>query len=234
MNKKQFLKYCSNLNIELTNKQIENFDKYVELLKEWNNKFNLTSITDESDIYLKHFYDSLCLSKTNLLNNQWTLCDFGTGAGFPGIVLGIIYNNLNITLVESNQKKCMFLNEVIYKLKLNNIKVINDRIENFSKKNIETYDLVTCRAVSSLRILLETSVQLLKINGYFIPLKSKVIEELKESKGAMSKLNMNLVEVIEYNLPIENSYRSIPIIKKEKKTNKIYPREYNKIIKKPL
>lgn len=234
MNKEEFIENCKKLNINLSSSQIEKFDRYKELLQQWNEKFNLTRIIDDNEIYLKHFYDSLCLIKSNLLNGNLKLCDFGTGAGFPGIVLKIAFPYLDITLVESNTKKCLFLKEVIKELNLKEINVINERIEIFSKNNVERFDIVTCRAVSSLRILCEICSQMLKINGYFIPLKSSVSTEMNEAKKTIKKLNLKLINIIEYNLPIENSYRSIPIIGKVNHTDKKYPREYNKILKKPL
>ena len=232
MNKEEFIKSIKELNLEVNDEILSRLDKYYKLLNEWNDKFNLTTILEEDSVYLKHFYDSICIVKTNLIKNEnIKLCDFGTGAGFPGIVIKIFFPNINITLIESNNKKCTFLNEIIKELNLNNIEVINDRMELYSKDNRELFDIVTCRAVSHLRIISELAIPLLKVNGYFLPLKSSIDEELIESKDILNKLNSKIEKIVSYELPVENSKRNILIIKKLKETNIIYPREYKKIIK---
>lgn len=231
MNKEELISYLSKININITKEELNDLDTYKELLQEYNKKFNLTSITKDEDIYLKHFYDSLYLMSIKEFDNNLTLLDIGVGAGFPSIPLSILNRNMKITLVESNGKKCDFLNKVKELLKLDNIEVINDRAENFARNNTEKYDLVTSRAVSHLKVLLELSVPSLKINGLFIPLKGDISNELKESSNMISTLSTKLIKIYNYTLPIENSKRSIPVIKKEKETNKIYPREYSKIIK---
>ncbi len=230
MTKEDFVKYCGLLGININDEILFKLNKYKDLLIEWNNKFNLTSIINEEDIYLKHFYDSLCLVKSCDLNNKKIL-DFGTGAGFPGMVIAIVFNESNITLLESNNKKVTFLNEVVKELNLNNVKVICERAEDYGKKVREEYDVVTCRAVSNLNIILELSVSLLKVNGLFVPMKSNVEDELKSSISKQKLLGYDLVDKIEYVLPIENSNRTILVFKKNKKTDSKYPRNYN-IIKK--
>lgn len=231
MNKEEFIEYCFKLNINITEEIIKKLDTYCELLNIWNNKFNLTTILEKEDIYLKHFYDSLCIVKTNLIEDKdISICDFWTGAGFPGIVIKIIYPNIKLILIESNGKKCMFLSEVIKALKLENVEIINERTEEYGKKNRELFDIVTCRAVSKLKIISELAIPLLKVNGYFVPLKSSVAEELEESKYILKELNSKLENIISYELPIENSKRSIIVIKKTGKTDSKYPREYKNII----
>ena len=230
MTKDEFIDYCSKLNINIDNDKLSKFELYKDLLIEWNNKFNLTSIINEKDIYLKHFYDCLCLLKSTDLNNKEIL-DFGTGAGFPGMVLAIVLNNSNITLVESNNKKVLFLQKLKEELNLNNVNIICDRIETYGKKVREKYDIVTCRAVSHLNIILELSISLLKVNGLFIPMKSNVDEELKESNNKSKLLGYELEKTINYTLPIEGSNRSLLIYRKTKVTDLKYPRNYN-IIKK--
>lgn len=233
MNKEEFINYIKKLNLEINNEILNKLDKYYKLLNEWNDKFNLTTILEEESVYLKHFYDSVCIIKSNLIKNEnIKLCDFGTGAGFPGIVIKIFFPNINVTLIESNNKKCIFLNEIIKELDLKNIEVINTRMEIYSKNNRELFDIVTCRAVSHLRIISELSIPLLKVNGYFIPLKSSVEDEIKESKSILNELNSKIENIISYELPIENSKRNILVIKKLKETSLKYPREYKKIIKK--
>lgn len=230
MNKEEFIENCSKLGINITTKNLNDLEIYKDLLIEWNKKFNLTTITEDKDIYLKHFYDSLCLIKASNLNNK-KICDFGTGAGFPGMVLAIIFENSNFTLIESNNKKITFLEEVKNKLKLKNVEIINTRVEDYGKNNRELFDIVTCRAVSNLNIILELSSALLKINGKFIPMKSNVLEELKTSEKNLDKLSYKLDNQIDYELPIENSKRTLLVLKKYKSTDLKYPRNYN-IIKK--
>ena len=231
MNKEEFINSLKELNIILNNEQINSFETYKELLQEYNKKFNLTSITKDEDIYLKHFYDSVCIMKIKEIENSTNLLDIGTGAGFPGIPLAITNPNLKITLVESNGKKCGFLELVKEKLKLNNIEIINSRAEEYSKINREKFDTVTSRAVSHLSIITELEVPALKVNGYFIPLKANYEQELEESKNKMNLLGLTLENIIEYTLPKENSKRTILKIKKTKETSENYPREYNKILK---
>ena len=231
MNKEEFIKELKNINIEISEEELNKFDKYKELLKEYNEKFNLTAIIKDEDIYLKHFYDSLCLLKVPELHNTNNILDIGTGAGFPGIPLAIMLPKNNITLVESNEKKCMFLKVVCDELDLKNVSIVNDRAENYAKTHRESFDIATSRAVSALKVLLELEIPTLKINGYFLPLKSHIEDEISDSKEILNELNCTIEEVISYARPIENSERTILKIKKNKETNIKYPREYNKIIK---
>ena len=231
MNKERFIEEAKELNIILDKEELDKFETYKNLLKEYNKKFNLTSITDDENIYLKHFYDSLCLFKVPELINASTLLDIGTGAGFPGIPIAICKKNIKVTLVESNGKKCNFLNLVKEKLNLNNVEVINRRAEDYTKTHKNEYDIVTSRAVAHLNVLSELEIPSLKINGYFLPLKSNIDNEIIESSNKIEKLGGIIEEKIAFKLPIENSNRSIIKIKKIKETPEIYPREYSKIIK---
>lgn len=231
MTENEFIKECEKINILLTSEQLNKFKTYYNLLKEWNEKFNLTAITEEKRVYLKHFYDSLCLSKIEKLNYK-EICDFGTGAGFPGVPLAIVYNDSSFTLVESNGKKVKFLTEVINKLDLKNIKIINERVENIVKTYNEKFDIVTCRAVSNINIILELSSRLIKINGIFAPLKSNIELETNDMTNKLiNKLGFECIKIIKYNLPSENSLRTIPIYIKKRETDKKYPRSYNVILK---
>ena len=232
MNKELFIDELKKIGIFLDKNQIKMLDSYKEQLKEWNKKTNLTTIINDEDIYLKHFYDSLCIVKAIDLNNK-NICDFGTGAGFPGLVLAIIFNNTDVTLIESNGKKVEFLKFIVDLLNLKNVEIINDRAEIYGKENRELFDIVTCRAVSNLNIILELSVSMLKIGGYFIPLKSNVDEELKSSEKKQRLLGYSFDNRIEYELPYELSKRTILVFKKIKKTDMKYPRNYN-IIKKEI
>ncbi len=232
MNKEEFILECKKLNLNVTDEILNKLDNYYKILTIWNEKFNLTRIIKEEDVYLKHFYDSICIVKTNLFKNEnIELCDFGTGAGFPGMVIKIFFDKINVTLIESSTKKCEFLKEVINKLNLEKIKIINDRAELCAKNNKEKFDIVTCRAVSDLRVISELAIPLLKVNGYFLPLKSNLEEELVNSKFILKELDSVIEKIISYELPIENSDRKILIIKKLKKTNEKYPREYKDIVK---
>ena len=232
MTKEEFIENCKLLNIKITEEIYNKLCTYHKLLVEWNNKFNLTTILEEKDVFLLHFYDSLCLSKSTDLNKNIELCDFGTGAGFPGVVIAIIFSNTNVTLVESNNKKCIFLEEVKKQLNLKNITVINKRIEEYAKETREKYDVVTCRAVTSIPIIIEIATSLIKVGGYLLPLKANCEEEVKKYKYLEKDFSLKLENIIKYNLPINNANREIPVYKKTEKTNEKYPRNYGSIIKK--
>lgn len=234
MNKEEFINEVNKLGISLDKEKLDKLDKYYELLIEWNNKINLTRVTQKEEVYLKHFYDSLTLIKAYDLNKKISVCDIGTGAGFPGIVLKIIFENLNITLVDSLNKRIIFLNDVIEKLELKNIQAIHSRAEDFSKNNRESFDLVVSRAVSRLNILDELCIPLVKINGYFIPMKANIEGELEEAIKGIVKLGAEKEEVISFYLPKEESIRNLIKIKKYKKTDTKYPRVFDKIKKNPL
>ena len=231
MNIETFINELKKININLTDKQLNQLDKYYNLLIEWNEKINLTRIIERDDVYLKHFYDSLTLIKGIDLTQDLTLIDVGTGAGFPGIVLKIVFPNLKITLLDSLQKRIIFLNEVIKELELTNIETIHDRAEDYAKKHREEYDIVTSRAVANLRVLSELCIPMVKVNGYFIPMKANLEEELSESQDIIHKLSGKLEKQVTFTLPIEESIRNILVIKKENKTNPIYPRRMDKIKK---
>ena len=232
MNKEQFIKELKKLNINITNDILEKLDTYYRMLISYNEKVNLTAITEEKDVYLKHFYDSLTLIKAIDLNKNLKVCDVGTGAGFPGLVLKIVFPTLSITLVDSLEKRVKFLNDVIENLKLTDICAVHSRIEDL--KNIEEYDLVVSRAVSKTSTILELSSQLPKVNGLVILMKANVAEELKDAKNAIEKLSYKLENVINFKLPIEDSERNLVVLKKINHTKNIYPRPYSKIKVKSL
>lgn len=234
MNKETFEKELQKLNINLTAKQLEELDTFYKLLIEWNKKINLTGITEEEQVYLKHFYDSLTLIKAIDLTEPITLCDVGSGAGFPGIVLKIVFPNLNITLVDSLQKRINYLNEVIEKLQLTNIKAIHCRMEDYSKVNKEQFDVITARAVANTKLLTEISINALKVGGYLVFMKGNVHNELDDIARLLNELGCKLENVIEFNLPIENSKRSLVMLRKTKSTPKKYPRRIDQIKKNTL
>ena len=230
----EFIEELKKLNIEPTQNQLEQLNKYYELLIEYNKIMNLTGITEKDQVYLKHFYDSLTIIKVIDLKKEETLCDIGTGAGFPGLVIKILFPNLKVTLVDSLNKRIEFLKKVIKELNLENIEAIHCRAEEYAKKNIEKFDIVTSRAVAPLNILLELSIPLLKINKYFISYKGNISREIIESQNALKQLDSKIEKIEEFELPKENSNRTIIKIKKINKTSKRFPRKYSEIKKKPL
>ncbi len=173
MNKEVFKSELEKLNIKLTQKQEEQLEKYYEMLVETNKYTNLTRIIEKEDVYLKHFYDSLTITKVIDLTKEQTLIDIGTGAGFPGLVLKIVFPNLKVTLLDSLNKRIEFLNQVIKELDLKDIKTVHSRIEDYKEK----FDIVTSRAVAKTNILLELAYNLPKEQGYFIFLKGDIEHE---------------------------------------------------------
>ncbi len=231
MNKEVFVNELKKIDIIATSEMLEKLDKYYKLLCEWNEKINLTRIIQEDEVYLKHFYDSLTLNKAIDLNSNLSLCDVGTGAGFPGIVLKIVFPNLSITLVDSLLKRINFLNLVINELQLKDIITVHTRCEDYARIHREEFDVVTSRAVANLTTLSELCLPMVKVNGYFIPMKANAEEEIKESVDILKKLDSNIENIYEFDLPIENSHRTIIKIRKNKKTNVKYPRSFDKIKK---
>ncbi len=234
MTETQFVNELLKDNLTITSTQLEQLGQYYQLLITWNEKINLTTIVEKDSVYLKHFYDSLMLIKIIDLNNITTLCDVGTGAGFPGLVLKILFPHLHITLVDSMQKRTLFLNDVINKLGLKDVKLENIRAEDFAKTTREQYDVVTARAVAKLNILLEYCTPLVKVEGCFIPLKGNVDEEIKDIVYPLKELSLKMEDVIKFHLPYENSERTLIRFRKEQITNKKYPRSYKDMLKKPL
>ena len=233
MNKETFIKELEKINIKLTAEQLDKLEKYYEILITENEKYNLTAITKKEDVYLKHFYDSLTLTKIIDLKDQ-SLCDIGTGAGFPGIVLKIVYPTLKVTLLDATEKKCKFLQKVIDNVKLKDIEVINERAEIFSKVNREKYDIVTSRAVAPLKHLLEYSIPLVKINGYYIAMKGEISKEIENINNYYEKLDIMEDKILTFQLPFEKSTRTLIRYKKLKETNHKYPRKYKEIKNKSL
>ncbi len=234
MNKEEFLIETKKIGINITEEQVNLLDMFYNLLIEWNEKINLTTITNYEEVNLKHFYDSLTLFKEVNLNEDIKICDVGSGAGFPGIVLKICFPNLKITLVDSLQKRVNYLNEIIKELGLKDIEAIHTRMEEFSKNHEEEYDVITARAVANLNVLLEISVKALKVNGYLVLMKANCEEELNNCKNALSHLSCDIVNVNEFKLPKEGSKRTLIKIEKLSKTNSKYPRNIDKIKKYPL
>ena len=230
MNKEQFINEITKLNINYTNEMLEKLEKYYEILYTENKKYNLTAITDKKEVFLKHFFDSLTITKIVDLDNQ-SLIDVGTGAGFPGIVLKIFFPKLDVTLLDSTTKKCIFLTKIVEELQLEKVKIINKRAEVYSKENREKYDIVTSRAVAPLKHLLEYSIPMLKVNGTFIALKSNITDEMKNIDKYYQRLSLKNETILQFQLPYENSLRTIYKVEKYNITEKKYPRQYSQIKK---
>ena len=234
MNLNEFISKVKELGIELNDNQINQFNKYYESLVEYNKVMNLTGITEYEEVLEKHFYDSLTMAKKVNLNDS-SLVDIGAGAGFPCIPLKIAFPSLDVTVVDSLAKRMKFLEVVIKELNLENIRCLAMRGEDFAKLHREEFDYVTARAVARLNILNEITLPLVKVGGYFVALKGQDgLIEINECKDAFSKLGAKIEMIDEFNLPNENAKRINIFIKKEKKTNVIYPRDYAKIKKNPL
>jgi 16S rRNA (guanine527-N7)-methyltransferase len=221
----------------LTSTQLEQFHTYYELLIEWNEKMNLTAITDKEEVYLKHFYDSVTPSFIFDFTKVNSLCDIGAGAGFPSLPIKILFPHLEVAIVDSLKKRITFLEELVDTLNLKNVALHHDRAETFGQSATyrETFDVVTARAVARLNVLSELCLPLVKMNGNFIALKGAMgEEEVSESQEAISKLGgyINKVEAME--LPKEESRRHLIIIDKVKPSPKKYPRKPGVPSKQPL
>ncbi|HHX17602.1 MAG TPA: 16S rRNA (guanine(527)-N(7))-methyltransferase RsmG [Clostridium sp.] len=230
-----FVDGASEFNVDLEKKDIDNFFKYKDTLLEWNKKINLTAIEDDREIIIKHFIDSITVAPF-IKKETKKIIDVGTGAGFPGIPLKIIMKNLDVTLLDSLEKRTKFLNEVINKLDLKDIRVIHSRAEDkgMSKDFREKFDLALARAVANLPVLLEYCLPFVKVGGTFIAMKGSNIEELDNSKNALKILGGEVKDVIQFNLPFTDIKRNIIIIKKFRHTPTKYPRKSGKPSKEPL
>lgn len=227
--------FCLYFEEEIDDNKIQKFYDYMNLLVEWNKKINLTAITEEKDIILKHFVDSLTVLK--YIKENKSIVDVGTGAGFPGIPLAIMNESLKITLVDSLNKRINFLNEVCSKIKLKNTKAIHSRAEEFGQDNNyrESYDIAISRAVSNLTVLAEYLLPLVKVGGKIICMKGPDIEEeLKQAKSAIDILGGKFERCDNFCLPKSDISRNIIIINKIKETPKKYPRKAGTPVKTPL
>ncbi len=233
MNKKEFIKALKELNIDINDKILDDLNTYYKMLIDYNSHTNLTRITEEDEVYLKHFYDSLTLIKAVHLNDQ-LLLDIGTGAGFPGLVLKIVFPNLKVTLVDSLNKRVVFLNSVIDKLNLKDIKAVHERAEYYIKNNRESFDIVTSRAVANLSMLSELCIPFVKVGGLFIPMKAEAETEINNATSAIKTLGCVIRKTILFKLPKDAGNRSLIVIEKNNKTNVKYPRKFSEIKKKPL
>ena len=236
MNKEQFYNAVKEkVGIELTEFQKEQYNKYYNLVVEWNQKINLTAITEEEEFYTKHFFDSISLAFYKDYSNIESICDVGSGAGFPSIPLKILYPNLKVTIVDSLNKRIKFLNIVKDELGLTDCNFVHARAEEFgqNKEYRESFEIVTARAVARLNVLAELCLPLVKKDGYFLSLKAqKAEEETKEAINAIKLLGGKLEQDLEFD--IEGEERHILEIRKAKETPNKYPRKAGTPNKKPL
>ena len=209
MNKELFINYLNELNIEVNEEKLNKLEKFYELLIDWNNKINLTRIVEKEEVYLKHFYDSLTIVKEVDLNQVETLCDVGTGAGFPGIVLKIFYPHLKITLVDSLLKRVNYLNTIIKDLELNDIVAIHARGEDVKEK----FDIVTSRAVANIEKLVVYTMHLVNKTGRLVALKGDIEKELTDDVKRKLERKYIIEKISKFELPIENSKRSLVILR---------------------
>ncbi|MED1742011.1 16S rRNA (guanine(527)-N(7))-methyltransferase RsmG [Bacillus swezeyi] len=237
MNIEQFTASLEEKGISLSPFQLEQFETYYEWLVEWNEKINLTSITEKKEVYLKHFYDSITASFYVDFNKLNSLCDVGAGAGFPSLPIKICFPHLHVTIVDSLNKRINFLNQLSDALKLENTAFYHDRAETFGrlKDKRESFDVVTARAVARLSVLSELCLPLVKKNGLFLALKAaSAEEEIEAGKRAIKVLGGQIEAVHSFQLPIEESDRNIIVVKKESQTPKKYPRKPGTPNKSPI
>lgn len=233
----KFTKQLEKLNIELNEKQREQFHRYYELLVEWNKVMNLTGITEYDEVNEKHFVDSLAVAKVIDLKKIDTVLDIGTGAGFPGLPLKIAYPHLNVVLMDSLQKRINFLNTVVDELGLKNVENLHGRAEDYAKKveYREQFDLCVSRAVANLSTLSEYCIPFTKVGGVFVSYKSgEIDQEVKDSGNAIKLLGGELEEIVKFQLPDTDINRSFVKIKKVAATKKKYPRKAGMPSKEPL
>lgn len=229
MNREEFIEETKKLGINITEEIMNEFDTYINFLIEYNEHTNLTAIKDYESILLKHFFDSLMLEHYFDFKNTKRILDIGTGAGFPGMILAIMHPEIEVTLLDSNNKKLKFLELLAEKINVKNIKIVHERAEDYVNRERQKFDVVTSRAVSDLEILSELSIPFLKIGGYFIPLKGKIDDELNRSKEIIKLLGGNIKNIFNYELIKENSTRNIILIEKVSDTPNKYPRNYSQI-----
>lgn len=223
--------------LECTDKQVEKFETYKNMIQEWNKKINITSITEDKDIYMKHFVDSIIVKNYFDMESVDNMIDVGTGGGFPGIPLKIVNEKMDVTLLDSLNKRMIFLGQVVKSLDLENVSLIHGRAEDFgvNEEYREKYDLSISRAVAPLNILSEYCIPFVKVGGCFISMKSGDVEkEIEDSEKALEILGGRIRETIKYQLPGTDISRSIIIIEKYRETPEKYPRKAGKPTKKPL
>lgn len=228
---------CNNLGLEFTDEKYNKFNLYKDLIKSWNEKVNLTAILDDEEIFKKHFIDSLKIYEFNPLLNLNNVIDIGTGAGFPGLPMKIINDRLNITLLDSLNKRINVLGDIVNKLELESVNLVHGRAEEYvrSKGIRESFDIATSRAVASLTILSEICIPYVKIGGYFVALKGpSVDEEINSARNCIGTLGGKLIKVIPIDIEGSNLNHNLVIIKKVRETETKYPRKWKQIMKRPI
>ncbi len=238
MNNRELLKQsCEELGVLLSPEQVKQFMDYKDCLLEWNEKMNLTAITDEKEIIQKHFVDCISIAVAMPPKENATVIDVGTGAGFPGIPLKIVFPSLQVTLLDSLNKRILFLEEVINRLHLEGMTCIHSRAEDGGQNHLyrEKFDYCMSRAVASLPILLEYCLPYVQEGGFLLSMKGPgVQEELKESQRALEVLGGTVEDVKEVTIPYTDLKHNILIIKKVGQTPKQYPRKAGKVVKNPI
>lgn len=225
------------LDIMLENDKTDKFKIYKELLKEWNDKINITAIREDREIDIKHFLDSLTVLTAGYIKDGDKLIDIGTGGGFPGLPIKIVNENINVTLLDSLNKRIKFLNEVINELGLEGIETIHGRAEDYGVDSDyrEKFDISVSRAVASLNVLSEYCLPFVKVGGHFLAMKGpEVSQEVETSKNAIRKLGGEIKDIFELKLPFIDNKRTIVVIKKIQKTPTQYPRKSGTPTRKPL
>ena len=229
-----FKEEVSKYNINLNDSMLNKLEGYFSFLVDYNTHTNLTAITEKSEVYIKHFLDSMLLLSSYDVKGK-ILCDVGAGAGFPSVPCAIVEDTLSVDIVDSLNKRINFLNELVSKIELNNVKAYHSRAEDWALTKRESYDIVSARAVARLNMLAELCMPLVEVGGVFIAMKSKDYEEeLKEAKNAIKTLGGEILEVKHFDLPYEYGERNIIIIKKIKECPKKYPRAFAKIKQNPI
>lgn len=236
MNVEHFKTALEEKGITLTDWQLEQYELYYKTLVDWNEKMNLTAITEKGEVYLKHFYDSLTAAFYFDFSKPLHLCDVGAGAGFPSIPIKIAFPHLKVTIVDTLNKRISFLNALAKELQLDHVEFVHDRAETFgvNPKYRESFDVVTARAVARMSILSEYCLPLVKVGGHFVALKTAQFEELEKGNKAIGILGGKLEQSFSFTLPIEESERTIIVVKKEKATPKKYPRKPGTPSKMPM
>ncbi|MGP3560004.1 16S rRNA (guanine(527)-N(7))-methyltransferase RsmG [Geobacillus sp. BK01] len=233
----QFQAMLEERGISLSSQAFAQFERYYELLVEWNEKMNLTAITDKPGVYVKHFFDSVSPAFYYDFSKPFSLCDVGAGAGFPSIPLKICFPHLRVSIVDSLQKRIRFLQHLAAELGLHDIALYHDRAETFArqKQMRESFDIVTARAVARMPVLAELCLPLVKIGGTFIAMKAaSASEELKEGKKAIAVLGGEVKAAETFTLPFEEGERTIIFVRKAKKTPAQYPRKPGTPSKQPI
>ena len=230
-----FLEELKKINVFLSDKEAQQFELYYHRLIEVNQVMNLTAIIEKEEVYRKHFLDSLEILRVLDLNESFTLCDVGSGAGFPSIPLAIVHPQVNVTIIDALNKRIRFLNDLIKDLDLKKVEAFHARAEDYAKEKRESFDVVTARAVARLNVLAELCLPLTKVGGRFIAMKgSSGLEEIEEASQAIQNLGGKITRVEQFTLPEEKDGRMIIVIEKVKQTPLKYPRSFNKIKERPL